>query len=118
MKKVLDVMFDFFSDEKLLSNIYKSHQFFEFWKLNCELIPQIKEYAGNREILVKLGDILMDNDSPFAEKGKRRTEVPQFQSIPIIQMIVFLISRKKNLVDYINPEHMAEGIVYEELTLN
>jgi hypothetical protein len=47
-KELLDVLFDYFTDEKLLTNIYKSNQFFDFWKNNCELVPQILAYATKR----------------------------------------------------------------------
>ena len=58
----------------------------------------------------------MGNDSPLADKDKKRHEIPQYQSISIIQLICHLMKSKKNLVDYINPDKKLAGVVYTNMT--
>lgn len=86
------------------------------WKVCCEFIPIIFEYMEVRETLVNLVDILMGNDSPLAEKDKKRPEIPQNQSIPIINLIYIFMLHKANLVNYINPQRKVLGTRYTNLT--
>lgn len=58
----------------------------------------------------------MGNDSPLAEKDKKRFEIPQYQSISIIQLICHLMKSKNNLVDYTKPSKKLAGVTYTNMT--
>lgn len=60
----------------------------------------------------------MGNDSPIADKKKKRVEISQYVVTPIIQIVVYLMSRKKNIKGYINPLKVFENIKYYDLTEN
>jgi hypothetical protein len=39
----------------------------------------------------------MGNESPFAKKDKKRQDFPYEVAVPLVQSLIKLISRKKNL---------------------
>ena len=86
-------------------------------KICSEFIPQFLDYLLNKETIVVLVDLLMGNDSPLG-KDKKRPDIPQYQSIPIIQLLSILMKNKKNLIDYINPNKAQMGIIYHNLSEN
>lgn len=60
----------------------------------------------------------MGSNSPFKdEKSKKKAiEVPHACAYTIIQIMVFLMSRKKNMKNYINPIRVFPNLQYYELT--
>ena len=66
-------------------------------------MPIIVDYLIEHDAMAIFVDKLLGNDSPLADKKKKRVEISQYVVMPIVQVIVYLMGRKKNLKGYINP---------------
>lgn len=116
--KLIDTLFAFLEDERFDKNIGKCFHYLDFWKTCCEFMPVLVDYLITHECLVILVDKLMGNDSPLADNKKKRVEISQYVVTPIIQIVVYLMSRKKNMKGYINPLKVFDNLKYYEMTEN
>ncbi len=61
----------------------------------------IEEFCLDNNFLFILLDLLMGNQSPYAQKDKKRQDFPYEGAVPLVQTILRLLSRKRNLAGVI-----------------
>jgi hypothetical protein len=70
-------------------------------QVNMQMDKQIETLCHSNNYLITLLDLLMGNEGPFANKDKKRQDFPFEVAVPLVQSILKLLCRKKNLVNFI-----------------
>jgi hypothetical protein len=61
-------------------------------------------------------DLLMGNESPFADPSKKRQDFPYETSVPLVQTIIYLLEGKKNFQGqvFLSSNNPLDGLESQE----